>query len=360
MTSKLRKPVGLVAQAASSKQINLRWNPAPPSAGIVAYHIERNCPSATKSGFTQIATVPGTTYDDARGLYSETIYEYRLRSVNVTGDVSPYSAVSKIQTHPRQPALKEFWTKANAALAAAKEEVWWESSADDGKTWQRGPLGAAYDDKRTYLIKPSPYVDALCQLKAMEATLHASNEKGWPINFCGKGWNTDVHYAITGYEDAKTSLLTFDGTKGILADRLFYRALSSIKEAAKEEADSWGGKRVHKKGIRTPKVSNFSTGKVTRSPITGDIPLSLGEVAMNSLTSIEQNPWDGVDAEMTVNKLLAGLKSQQAHVLRLRIGEEATLAEVASASGRSTSAIDRDVKILLAKIQRTSLVTEIA
>ncbi len=360
MTSKLRKPVGLVAKAASSKQINLNWDPAAPSEGVVAYDIERGCPTATRGGgFTQIAAVAGTTYTDTGGLFSKTQYKYRLRAVNVAGDVSPYSAVSKIKTRPRQPALKEFWTKANAALAAAKEEIWWELSADDGKTWHRDPLGDAYDDKKTYLIKLSPYVDALCQLKAIEATLNASNAKGWPAEFCGKGWDTDVHFAIMGYEDAKKSLLTFDGTKGTLADRLFYRARSAVEEAAKEEADSWGGKRVHKKDIAPPKVSNFSTGKLTRNPITGDIPPSLGEIAMNSLTSREEDPWDALDAEITVNKLLAGLKPQQAKLLRWRIGEEATLAAVATASGHSKSAVDRDVKILMAKIQRTPQVAEL-
>jgi DNA-directed RNA polymerase specialized sigma24 family protein len=351
MKSKLRKPIGLVGRADSSKQINLRWDPASPSEGIVSYHIERNCPSATKSGFKQIAAVVGTTYTDAHGLFSATEYEYRARAINVSGDVSPYSAVSKIRTQPRQPALKEFWTKVNATLGVVKEEIWWESWADDGKTWHGGPLGNAYDSKKTYRIYPSPYVGALSQLKAIEAALHASNERSWPSAFCGKGWDTDVHFAITGYENAKTSLLTFDDTKGTLADRLFYSALSSIKEAAKEEANSWGGKRVHKKDVRTPRVSNFTT-------ITEDLAPPLAEVVISSLSSRKEDPWDGVNAAMTADKLLDGLEAPQAHVLRLRIGEEATLTEVAGAIGRSKSAVDRDVKILLAKIQRTPQVAE--
>jgi sigma-70-like protein len=352
MTSKLRKPIGLVAKAASSKQINLNWDPAAPSEGVVAYHIERSCPSETRCEFIQIASVPGTTYNDARGLYSETIYEYRLRAVNIAGDVSTYSAVSKSETHLRQPALKEFWTKAKAAFDKAPKEIGWLSSADDGKTWQSGPLGDAYDATKIYRIEPTAYVDALCQLKAIEAELNASNARGWPAATCGKGWDTDVHFAITGYENAKTSLLTFDATKGTLADRLFYSALTPIKEAAKEEANSWGGKRVHKKDVQTPKVSNYST-------VTGDMPPLLAEAIIGSLTTDEGDSCEQRDAEMNVDKLLGVLEPQQAQLLRMRIGEEATLAEVASASGRSTSAVDRDVKRSLAKIQRTPQVAEL-
>lgn len=352
MTSKLRKPVRLVARAASSKQIDLSWNPALPSDGIVAYHIERNCPSATKCGFTQIASVPGTTYTDTIGLFSATKYEYRLRAVNVAGDTSPYSAISKSETYQRQPALKDFWTKANAALDSAPKDVWWISSVDDGKTWQRGPLGGAYDPIKSYRIESSAYVESLCQLKAIEATMNASNTKGWPANLYGKGWNTDVHFAIAGYENAKVSLLTFDATKGTLVDRLFYKALSSIKEAAKEEADSWGGPRPHKKDVLTPEVSNFSSGKVAINPITGDIPPSLGEVVMTTLT--EQHAGDSeaqADAEMTVDKLLKGISPQGAKLLRLHIGEEVTLAELSREAGCSISTIDRHIKKTLGEIQ---------
>jgi RNA polymerase sigma factor (sigma-70 family) len=330
MTTKVRKPVGLVARAASSKQINITWEPAPPSAGVVTYLIERREPqSYAKSGFAQIAAVAVTNYTDSKGLFSETRYEYRVRGADIVGNVSAYSNIAVAETRPRQPALKEYYDKVQAKIDLDPEDH-----------------------------------DSLCQLKAIEATLNASKKTGWPDKFCGKGWATDVHYAIAGYEAAKTA--TYKPGLGSRSKFFFYTARARIWEVAQEEADSSGAKRSHKKNdpedanryglpnAKKPQVHRFSSSKENQETIAGEIPVTLDEVVMLSLTDTANANVARADAEMTVDRQLERLKPEQTKLLRLRIGEEVTLAALAADSGRSKSTIDRDVKNLLAKIQQAA------
>jgi titin len=86
-------PSGLAATAASATQINLSWtNNATNQTG---FKVERSPDGVT---FTQIGTTPGAaaTYSDS-SLAPLTVYYYRVRATNATGD-SAYSNISNATT----------------------------------------------------------------------------------------------------------------------------------------------------------------------------------------------------------------------------------------------------------------------
>jgi len=88
-------PSGLTATAASSSQINLAWT-ASTSSGVTGYLVER-CQGSGCTGFAQVATVAGTTYNDT-GLLAGTSYNYRVRATDAAGNLSGYSNTASATT----------------------------------------------------------------------------------------------------------------------------------------------------------------------------------------------------------------------------------------------------------------------
>ncbi len=88
-------PSGLTATAASSSQINLSWTDN--SGDESGFKIER-CAGAACSNFAEIATVSAgvTTYPNT-GLTASTLYRYRVRAYNGTGN-SGYSNTAEATT----------------------------------------------------------------------------------------------------------------------------------------------------------------------------------------------------------------------------------------------------------------------
>ncbi|HUI75034.1 MAG TPA: fibronectin type III domain-containing protein, partial [Candidatus Acidoferrum sp.] len=89
-------PTALTATAASSSQINLSWTASTDNVGVTGYRVER-CQGASCSNFSQIATPPGTSYDDT-GLTASTPYSYRVRATDAAGNLSSYSSVATATT----------------------------------------------------------------------------------------------------------------------------------------------------------------------------------------------------------------------------------------------------------------------
>jgi hypothetical protein len=91
-------PSGLVGQGVSRSQIALTWSNNNKIQDGVA--IER-CQGSTCTNFVQVATIAGTatTHNDS-GLAANTIYRYRVRAFNSSGN-SPYSNVASARTLKR-------------------------------------------------------------------------------------------------------------------------------------------------------------------------------------------------------------------------------------------------------------------
>ena len=91
-------PVVLVSTAAGPVQVNLNWTASTdPGGGGVTYQVER-CQGAGYSTFVQIATPTTNSYSDP-GLTARTSYSYRVRALNVSGNLSVnYSNVASTTT----------------------------------------------------------------------------------------------------------------------------------------------------------------------------------------------------------------------------------------------------------------------
>jgi len=91
-------PTNLTGRALSRSSIGLNWTNG--STNQTEVKIER-CQGSTCLGFEQVATVAGTatSYSDS-GLAGNTIYRYRVRASNSSGD-SPYSNIAGARTLKR-------------------------------------------------------------------------------------------------------------------------------------------------------------------------------------------------------------------------------------------------------------------
>jgi chitodextrinase len=117
-------PGNLTATLASLSQVNLSWTASTDSAGVAEYLVER-CQGVGSTSFTQVGTATGTTYSDS-GLTANTTYNYRVRALDSTGVVGPYSQAAQAYTglsiSPRVAALT--FTR-NQQFTASTGSVTW-------------------------------------------------------------------------------------------------------------------------------------------------------------------------------------------------------------------------------------------
>jgi hypothetical protein len=80
----------------SSGQIDLRWSAATDDVGVAGYRLER-CTGAGCASFAQIAAPAATSYSDT-GLVASTSYSYRVRAVDGSANMGPYSGTASTTT----------------------------------------------------------------------------------------------------------------------------------------------------------------------------------------------------------------------------------------------------------------------
>jgi len=91
-------PGGLIANAVSAVQIDLSWAPASDNAAVAGYGLER-CQGAGCGVFSPIATIVGTSYIDSNRS-SNTLYTYRVRAIDTSGNTGGYSGPVQVLTPP--------------------------------------------------------------------------------------------------------------------------------------------------------------------------------------------------------------------------------------------------------------------
>jgi hypothetical protein len=89
-------PSNLVGTGVSSSQINLSWTASTDNVGVTGYYIER-CQGTGCTLFFRVAVSSGTTYSDT-GLAANTVYDYRVRATDATGNLSQYTSVVSVST----------------------------------------------------------------------------------------------------------------------------------------------------------------------------------------------------------------------------------------------------------------------
>jgi Putative collagen-binding domain of a collagenase/Fibronectin type III domain len=94
-------PTGLTATPAGIGQLNLSWTPSSDDVGVTGYLVERS-QGAGSGAFTQVGTPASTTFNDT-GLAANTVYNYRVRATDASGNLSGYSSVASATT-PSAPA----------------------------------------------------------------------------------------------------------------------------------------------------------------------------------------------------------------------------------------------------------------
>src|SRR2546428_6968493 len=109
-------PSNLTATAASSSQINLAWTASTDDVGVTGYLVER-CQGSGCTGFAQVATVAGTTYNDT-GLAAATSYSYRVRATDAAGNLSGYSITASATTLAGAPTITSFTPSSGPAGAS--------------------------------------------------------------------------------------------------------------------------------------------------------------------------------------------------------------------------------------------------
>src|SRR3990172_4785636 len=88
-------PGSPTATPVSSNQIDLSWPAATDNVGVTGYRVERQDPGS--ANFVEIASPTGTTFSDI-GLAASSSYNYRVRALDVAGNLSPYSSVASAAT----------------------------------------------------------------------------------------------------------------------------------------------------------------------------------------------------------------------------------------------------------------------
>ncbi len=92
-----------VAAASNPNQATLTWTPSAGPGSAVEYLVER-CSGQNCKDFVEIGKVTAAKFDDI-ALVPSTTYNYRVRSRNMEGRVSSYSAIVSLKTPLATPSL---------------------------------------------------------------------------------------------------------------------------------------------------------------------------------------------------------------------------------------------------------------
>src|SRR5262249_11015442 len=123
-------PTSLTPTVASGTQINLSWSASTDNVGVAGYRVER-CQGTGCTGFGQVATPSGTTFND-QGLSPNTSYSYRVRAVDAVGNLGGYSPVATATTQAPSPPSAPTSFVASPVTTTRVDLTWAASTSNVG------------------------------------------------------------------------------------------------------------------------------------------------------------------------------------------------------------------------------------
>ncbi len=151
-------PTNLVATPVTVSRIDLNWTASTDNVGVVAYLVEREDPDATN--FVQIGTTNAAAYSDF-GLSAHSSYSYRVRAMDMSGNLSGYSEVATAST-PSAPGslVAAYGFNEGSGTTATDESGTGNTGLVIGPTWTAsGKYGGALEfngSNAWVLINDSP------------------------------------------------------------------------------------------------------------------------------------------------------------------------------------------------------------
>ena len=85
------------ASAGNPNQVNLSWTASTETGGTISGYLVERCQGAGCTGFTQIGTTTGLTFNDS-SVSSATSYTYRVRAADAFNITGPYSSTASVTT----------------------------------------------------------------------------------------------------------------------------------------------------------------------------------------------------------------------------------------------------------------------
>jgi fibronectin type 3 domain-containing protein len=122
-------PGTMVLSVVSSGQINLTWPAATDDVGVTGYLVER-CAGNPCDSFTQIGTPTTLGYNDV-ALAPVTIYSYRVRATDATGNLGPYSAIATATTLPDTTPPTVPGRPVPTVVSATEIDLTWPTATDN-------------------------------------------------------------------------------------------------------------------------------------------------------------------------------------------------------------------------------------
>jgi chitodextrinase len=100
-------PTTLTTSAIGTNQLTLSWTAAHDNIGVTEYRVER-CQGVGCSVFAQVGTSTTTSYTNT-GLSAATSYSFRVRAVDASGNVGPFSPTATAMTAAVPTTRTAYW-----------------------------------------------------------------------------------------------------------------------------------------------------------------------------------------------------------------------------------------------------------
>ncbi len=179
-------PGNVVATAISSSQITISWSASTDNVRVYEYRLER-CQGSGCTTFVQITAPQASPYTNS-GLTAGTLYRYRVRAMDPSGNFSPYSAIVSATTTTAGSGISSgrvaaYSLNAGTGTTVADSSGNGLTGTDQGATWTNtGKYGKAlsFDGSSSYVDLGDPTLLQLTGSMTLSAwvwaTAHPSDD----------------------------------------------------------------------------------------------------------------------------------------------------------------------------------------